>query len=252
MQNDPHQHPLHRQHPRRAANGRQNPVLTWRSRAVMVRESSLTPAAPEAPRACDEAAARDRCAAASSRCPPIRCTASRPIPFDAARRRAAVRVKGRAAQPPIAADRRRSRPGDRSGWARCRRPGRRLAERFWPGPAHPAGARAADCSPPAIAPARARSACACRRTRWRGRLCADAGRPRDGHQRQSQRRAARRPIPTTWSATHRRRVDLLLDAGLTPGGAAVDDRRRGGRGVRLVRAGAVPWDDDSSDAWHGG
>ena len=162
-------------------------------------------------------------------------------PFRADAVRACFAVKGRAAEralPLIAADADQS-PRTRPAVAERRA---RLAARFWPGPLTllVAGARARWRATSPAAPAA--SACACRRTPSRARSAAAAGRPLTATSANLSGEPATAD-PDEVERTLGDRIDLLIDAGPTPGGAAVDDRRRRRARAALVRAGAIPWEE---------
>ncbi len=171
---------------------------------------------------------------------PTRCTAWPPIRSPAAAVARVFAAKGRAAEralPLIAAD--AAQVAAHLG--RLPPAGQRLADRFWPGPLTLLMPRRARWRPTSPAAPDA-SACACRPTSSRARF--------------ARRRGGRSPRPAPTSAARRRhadpdqvertlgdRLDLLIDAGTTPGGAPSTIVDVTGADPALVRAGAISWDE---------
>ena len=161
-------------------------------------------------------------------------------PFSAAGVARVFAVKGRAAEqalPLIAAD--AAQAAEHLG--RLPPAGQRLAERFWPGPltllvAAPRGlARGVTGGTgkvgvrvPADAVARA--------------ICAETGRPITATSANVSGEPPT-PDPDQVERTLGDRIDLLIDTGMTPGGAASTIVDVTGADPVLVRAGAISWDD---------
>ncbi len=161
-------------------------------------------------------------------------------PFQAAAVEQVFRIKGRTAAralPLIAAD--IAQIEDRIGTLSLL--GRRLAERFWPGPLTllmPA--------PPPLAPGvagdsgrvgvRVPAHTAARR------LCAAAGTPLTATSANLSGEPASSD-PDEVVRALKDRLELLVDAGVTPGGAPSTIVDLTGRTPALVRAGSIPWED---------
>ena len=161
-------------------------------------------------------------------------------PFSAAAIARLFAVKGRAAEravPLIAAD--AAQVAAQLG--RLPAAGQRLAERFWPGPltllvpapralaaAVSGGTGRVGVRVPAHDVARA--------------ICAAAGRPITATSANVSGEPAT-PDPDQVERTLGGHLDLLIDAGTTPGGAASTIVDVTGADPALVRAGAISWDD---------
>jgi L-threonylcarbamoyladenylate synthase len=161
-------------------------------------------------------------------------------PFSAAAIERLFAVKGRAAEravPLIAADAAQVT----AQLGRLPAAGQRLAERFWPGPltllvpatralaaAVSGGTGRVGVRVPAHGVARA--------------ICAAAGRPITATSANVSGEPAT-PDPDQVERTLGGRLDLLIDAGTTPGGAASTIVDVTGADPALVRAGAISWDD---------
>ena len=161
-------------------------------------------------------------------------------PFSAAAVARVFVVKGRAADralPLIAAD--AAQIAEHLG--RLPPAGQRLAERFWPGPltlliAAPqslardvtGGTGKVGVRVPADAVARA--------------ICAEVRRPITASSANASGAPAT-PDPDEVERALGDRIDLLIDAGMTRGGAASTIVDATGAGPVLVRAGAISWDD---------
>jgi L-threonylcarbamoyladenylate synthase len=161
-------------------------------------------------------------------------------PFSAVAIARLFAVKGRAAEravPLIAAD--AAQVAAQLG--RLPAAGQRLAERFWPGPltllvpapralaaAVSGGTGRVGVRVPAHGVARA--------------ICAAAGRPITATSANVSGEPAT-PDPDQVERTLGGRLDLLIDAGTTPGGAASTIVDVTGADPALVRAGAISWDD---------
>jgi L-threonylcarbamoyladenylate synthase len=160
-------------------------------------------------------------------------------PFNALAIARVFEIKGRAAEralPLVAAD-----AAQVNRWlGELPALGRHLASRFWPGPltmlvAAPeslvrdvtAGSGVVGVRVPAHAVTRA--------------LCAACGRPVTATSANLSGRPATAD-PTDVASALGDKLDILVDAGLTPGGPPSTIVDITGAGPRLVRAGAIPWD----------
>ena len=161
-------------------------------------------------------------------------------PFNAIAVERVFAIKGRAAGralPLVAAD-----EGQVREWIGPLSPrGERMARRFWPGPLTLV-VRAPDTLAAGVSDANGTVGIRVPAHTVTQALCAEAGRPLTAT---SANLSGQAPTddPDVVADTLGTQIDLLVDAGPTPGGAASTIVDVTGPELRLIRAGAIAWED---------